>query len=1112
MAFVSKTTVDKRQVRGITKDVETASPDVSPRAVERAEPQSPSVPATNSNPKAFPTGVVGPIGRFNGFLRCATVIETEEFKDFNDAIVWCGEPEGGITIRKAFNGAPVADKPTIAAPAQPTYVASIAQVGPKQVWAGYGDGMVRAFDIDTRELIFENKKHGGAVTAIAAFEGVVATGAEDFKINLYGADDFRFIISLQGHSNHIVSFAYANGRLYSGSADGTVRCWLPHERSEAANPVFPLVVGKTAIRDIYVQDGFLFTATNSGVSLWSLDDGHAEHTFFAPPNTTVVGTALCAATVTLWVAFSDGNLLVYDLFNFTVAGTIALHNSTIVPFLKLVARSVVSRIFLFTPDHLVSLTSESNSLIKGFEVFPEAMSKLQQRIADHRETIAKNSMELLVKKSQIQSLQRYDKNQRETVVSILGKQRARTVELQYFEQHLDAVQLARNRNKRALAARALEERSLLAVQYRYYVAWVRRLGRTKLHQNGEKARDQLQDHNDQALKAAYLRLSTEALRRARNAARREQVSRVMGIVCDSVVRRHAFTKLRRFVLLRKYARKRETLITALKRHNEDISAHSAWTYLVVGAEYNRTRSLFQAAAEGLLLGSAKVIMRSAFNKLRLLSRRKRLRNRQTILANRLAVYVDTASRRKTIMNWLGVLRANCARKMDSRITSLSNKIDEINSIINDPGILPEKEIDRAITETNKSIGEIQEEIAKLKQRIDDCVIREETLRKELAPPAQDGDAALITAIEELKQVGGIRFRNNASAIAAAAPKSAPTAAAAKKPVSPATTPRKSASLSPRGKSPSRTNAAASPQKDPASLVKAFADAASKIVAPYNVEGEKQNRELWNEEKVTEGGLTEEGAARLTSAIDATTTTLAFFDALIAHNVKLEGEEKTEVPESVSNDLVKNVDWIKELLSFQRKRDLIADDQKQKRESADDEERRKKEAASKPAAKRAPSAPKQARTGTGQGTNATANKKAAEKPDSKKATPKPASKPTSKPTSKPASKPTSRASSAKPAARSEPKPAAKTTAAKATPRTAPKSTPKKTESKKPVRSSSAKREPTPRKATPTKTDAKAASRPASKPASKPAAKKAQAKPASRSTSATRAKPAAKATKD
>lgn len=109
--------------------------------------------------------------------------------------VWTAEADGTVSIRNASNGRHSKGQLRIpafgriststAAGGGNCYVTAMVQVR-NYVFAGYVDGFVRAFDVVTKELLFEKRKHAAAVNAIVQWkDNIVFSASDDFRIMMW---------------------------------------------------------------------------------------------------------------------------------------------------------------------------------------------------------------------------------------------------------------------------------------------------------------------------------------------------------------------------------------------------------------------------------------------------------------------------------------------------------------------------------------------------------------------------------------------------------------------------------------------------------------------------------------------------------------------------------------------------------------------------------------------------------------------------------------------------------------------------------------------------------------------------------------------------------------
>eukprot|EP00758_Cryptobia_borreli_P003011 Tbor_TRINITY_DN3453_c0_g2::TRINITY_DN3453_c0_g2_i1::g.3675::m.3675 len=164
------------------------------------------------------------------------------------------------------------------------------------VFAGYQDGYLRAFNVYTKEMTFQKKKHAGCINALSTWNNgnILFSASDDFRIcmwkagkeegpdmrlmarraskeskdvkikkcgdaavteksarersiskttpilsayeeNLAALDQPAPLHNLTGHINRVLCMRVEGDFLFSGGDDGMVRCWDIHQRNEIIN-------------------------------------------------------------------------------------------------------------------------------------------------------------------------------------------------------------------------------------------------------------------------------------------------------------------------------------------------------------------------------------------------------------------------------------------------------------------------------------------------------------------------------------------------------------------------------------------------------------------------------------------------------------------------------------------------------------------------------------------------------------------------------------------------------------------------------------------------------------------------------------------------------------
>uniref|UniRef100_A0A7N0SW94 C3H1-type domain-containing protein n=1 Tax=Kalanchoe fedtschenkoi TaxID=63787 RepID=A0A7N0SW94_KALFE len=137
------------------------------------------------------------------------------------------------------------------------------------VFAGVPNA-IKAFHAVVTSLSLSLDGPIGQVYAMVVCHDTLFAACEDGNILAYEPSEeektFKLIATLGGHSGAVLSLSTAKGLVYSGSADGSIRCWNPdtfrcsHKIEGHAGPVTSL-----AIRDTYIISGF----SDKTVKVWA---------------------------------------------------------------------------------------------------------------------------------------------------------------------------------------------------------------------------------------------------------------------------------------------------------------------------------------------------------------------------------------------------------------------------------------------------------------------------------------------------------------------------------------------------------------------------------------------------------------------------------------------------------------------------------------------------------------------------------------------------------------------------------------------------------------------------------------------------------------------------
>ncbi|KAJ1501315.1 hypothetical protein HMI54_015840 [Coelomomyces lativittatus] len=143
------------------------------------------------------------------------------------------------------------------------------------IFSGSHHGIIKVFNETTCQLTSSIQGHSETVWALAVDDvhpRFYSTG-KDARIKAWSTDTCALtttpLWTLEGHKNKIYSLAHANDRLYSGSADATVRIWSVVDEP---NCVTSIEAHQSCINALVVHSPWMLTASNDKtVKKWDLN-------------------------------------------------------------------------------------------------------------------------------------------------------------------------------------------------------------------------------------------------------------------------------------------------------------------------------------------------------------------------------------------------------------------------------------------------------------------------------------------------------------------------------------------------------------------------------------------------------------------------------------------------------------------------------------------------------------------------------------------------------------------------------------------------------------------------------------------------------------------------
>ncbi|CAL9237072.1 unnamed protein product [Arabidopsis halleri] len=185
---------------------------------------------------------------------------------------------------------------------------------------------VKAFNVQTCKDLHLNGSVGGQVNAIAIGNGMLFAGTSSGSISVWKgtdteSDPFKYLTSLEGHSDEVKCFVVGGQRLYSGSVDKTIKVW----DLDTLQCIMTLRQHSDTVTSLLCWDQYLLSSSLDGsIKVW----GSSES-----PNLKVIHTrsqeqsvhALCGlhdaeARPIIFCSYQNGTVGIYDLPSFEERG------------------------------------------------------------------------------------------------------------------------------------------------------------------------------------------------------------------------------------------------------------------------------------------------------------------------------------------------------------------------------------------------------------------------------------------------------------------------------------------------------------------------------------------------------------------------------------------------------------------------------------------------------------------------------------------------------------------------------------------------------------------------------------------------------------------------
>merc|ERR1719283_197589 len=93
---------------------------------------------------------------------------------------------------------------------------------------GSADMTARSWSFESAGCLKQFRGHTGAVTTMATDSSgrVLFTAGADSAVKSWNIQSAQLLKTMDGHTNSVISLLVINRLMYTGSADGSAKCWV----------------------------------------------------------------------------------------------------------------------------------------------------------------------------------------------------------------------------------------------------------------------------------------------------------------------------------------------------------------------------------------------------------------------------------------------------------------------------------------------------------------------------------------------------------------------------------------------------------------------------------------------------------------------------------------------------------------------------------------------------------------------------------------------------------------------------------------------------------------------------------------------------------------------
>ena len=652
--------------------------------------------------------------------------------------VWTAEDDGSISIRDPATGRHVKRESNRCVQFPRTFGTCMRQVEGFVV-VGYQDGNIRIFDAASRQVICSKKKHAAAVTSLVVWKHgskeqsdaedsyVLFCASEDFRISMWSLNtsgDATFVHHLAGHSSRVECLAVEGDFLFSGGADGFVRCWDIHLRSEVKSTEsgeggYPLLAHSNVVKDICVVEEVLITAGTGGVCLWDMETCAPIHQFddFGV-GTDINKVCVNPASLVLWACSSQGTIHLFDLYRFQPIGTMSDFGAANIKQLAPVAQGATSRAFFTVAGEGLTCVYSENSdtgmtRLVGDDSLSTVIKAEFETIDSLREQIVANSKLLFEQRSHLWWMRRTDEYRKETSAQWLCKSSTSdSLRREFLERTQLFLLKTRYRQRQLYLATRLAVDNNRRLLFTMWLKWSHARRGSKDAFFRDYVTNVVTDSTHQQLVAKHLHNAITYLEQTEERKRLEATAVVFERNNHrSLLRGYFFGWVRLGEQARRLDKRAEALRAVLRASNSTLMRQN-FAVLLRNVHNNRRERVKLHAGNTLMRFSERFLSRTYFMKLLSFRREKRFLAQRSVLACQLQRLLTQNTLKEAFFALVSFTNQRREAKGVAAISNIQKEIGEMGAAIAAaPGDdVTEAELDAQIADQDAEIARLEEQL------------------------------------------------------------------------------------------------------------------------------------------------------------------------------------------------------------------------------------------------------------------------------------------------------------------------------------------------------------------------------------------------------------------